>query len=109
MTHRRGAGYEPVPQATHGDVDRPPCAGYRELQDCAGLLVKQEVEVMEALTGFETENKYAVYSRANGTPALCEHDLCLYRLVICNNTASFRLCRAELSAIPNVPWHPKAF
>jgi hypothetical protein len=34
--------------------------------------VKQEVEMMEALTGFETENKYAVYSKATGGPTLCK-------------------------------------
>ena len=36
------------------------------LEECSDVFVKQHVEYMEALTGFETENKYSVFGPSRG-------------------------------------------
>jgi hypothetical protein len=60
-----------VPQQDDRDVAfDEESSGARELKSTSGLFVKQQIEYLEAMTGFETENQYEVFTRAQGGPHL---------------------------------------
>lgn len=63
-----GAKYV-VPPVSHGQVhvDVPAQkGGYQKLQELEGVFIKQKLEVLEVVTGCETENKYYVYALGKG-------------------------------------------
>jgi len=55
-----------IPEPSHGKEVRAQKGGYQKLQELEGVFIKQKLEVLEVVTGCETENKYYVYSLGKG-------------------------------------------
>jgi len=65
--------------------------GFSELANKSQLFIKQDVEVFEAMTGFETENSYSVLDRSGaGLFRICEKSGVCARMC-CGNKRPFSL------------------
>ena len=63
-------------------------------------MVKQKIELLEAVTGFETENEYKVYNEQGAEIANCKESTDCCNRICCGANRSFEL---ELKTMAGQP------